>query len=207
MRRCFIYACILWGLSCGENADNTPPTWHDDAMLSASVEETRVSITWPAASDNEGVVGYRVYLDGSLMFELGTDEFTSTIDQLAPARDYTVAVTALDAAGNESINPLVRSMMTLDVTAPTWSAGELKVTELTPTSMRLTWPESRDNVATVSYGVYVDDRRRVDVNADSLTAVIDHLQPANLYQVRIEALDAAGNRSVRRTKHHGHDPG
>ena len=196
MRRCYVYFCVLWGLACSESSDTTPPIWHDDAMLSVSVEETRVSLSWPAATDNQGIVGYRVYLDGSLTSELGSDEFTSTVENLAPAREYILAVTALDAAGNETITPLASSVKTLDVTPPTWPVGELMVTELTPTSMRLTWPESRDNVATVSYSVYVDDRRRADVDADSLTTVIDRLRPATEYHLRIEARDAVGNRTI-----------
>jgi hypothetical protein len=83
------------------------------AEIDASQITTRkLTINWPAATDNVGVIGYRIWLNG---FEVAT-----TADTRAQLRwfnddsgQHVVQIRALDAAGNES-----RSSPTLVVTRP-----------------------------------------------------------------------------------------
>ena len=69
-------------------------------------------INWPAASDNVGVIGYRIWLNG---FEVGTT--TQTKARLHWFNDdsgqHVVQIRAVDAAGNQS-----RSSPTLVVKRP-----------------------------------------------------------------------------------------
>lgn len=59
-----------------------------------------VELRWTASTDNQGVAGYRVYLNGALVATLtGT---THTVTGLLPATNYTLQVQAFDAAGNAS---------------------------------------------------------------------------------------------------------
>lgn len=55
-------------------------------------------LAWSAATDDVGVAGYRVYRDGALWATLGAGD-----RNLRVPTDATYAVTAVDAAGNESL--------------------------------------------------------------------------------------------------------
>ena len=59
-----------------------------------------IGLRWNASSDNVGVTGYRIYRNGT---RVGTPTATSyTVTGLACATSYTIGLTAVDAAGNES---------------------------------------------------------------------------------------------------------
>ena len=85
------------------------PARSDDAVAparvadvtSAAVTPDALTLRWPAASDNVGVVSYRVLLNG---YEVATTPTThATIRWFNDdARDQVVQVRALDAAGNQS---------------------------------------------------------------------------------------------------------
>lgn len=76
-----------------------------------------VSLSWGAATDNEGVAGYRIYIDGS---EAGTTaQLAYTAGGLDPDTQYSFYVTAYDANQNES-DPTDTVYATTDVsTFPT----------------------------------------------------------------------------------------
>ena len=71
------------------------------AVTSAEVSPSRLTLRWPAAADNVGVVEYKVVLNG---FEVArTPETTATVRWFNDdAREQLVQVQAVDAAGNES---------------------------------------------------------------------------------------------------------
>lgn len=71
----------------------------------ASLSVTRatgsaIDLSWPAATDDVGVTGYRYYLDG--VPAGSTDTTTTTITGLACGATYELSVDAADAAGNRS---------------------------------------------------------------------------------------------------------
>jgi len=66
--------CFLWprgNVNAPESADTQAPTWpQGDAQLGADVSQGRVSLKWPAATDNEGIYGYDIWrAEGSGPFE------------------------------------------------------------------------------------------------------------------------------------------
>jgi len=62
--------------------------------------ETSISVSWAASTDNVGVTGYDVFLDGSKKASVtGT---SATINGLTPDTEYKVKVQARDDAGNTS---------------------------------------------------------------------------------------------------------
>ncbi len=91
--------------------DSEPP--HPVASIEpARVTPEQLTISWPAAADNVGVIGYSVWLNG---FEVATTAETQA--QLRWFNDdsgqHVVQIRALDAAGNQSA-----SSPTLMVTRP-----------------------------------------------------------------------------------------
>lgn len=90
----------------GEVADMERPT--APANLQATLTEPSVAqLTWEAATDNVAVVGYHVYraVDGGapILQATVTDGLTFVEHDLATAATYAYTVTAIDAAGNESV--------------------------------------------------------------------------------------------------------
>ncbi len=69
-------------------------------LVAANVSPEGVSLSWEAAADNVGVVAYKVYRDGVALSAVETTVFQDS--DLLPAETYSYAVSALDAAGNES---------------------------------------------------------------------------------------------------------
>ena len=63
--------------------------------------QTTIGLRWNASTDNRGVVGYRLYRNGTAIAT--TTNLTYTYTGLTCSRSYTMALTAFDAAGNESI--------------------------------------------------------------------------------------------------------
>ncbi len=86
-------------------------------LSSASKTDTAVDLSWTAATDNIGVTGYQVYKGGVLEATLG-NVLNYQVTGLTASTPYSFTVTALDAAGNESINS-----NTISVTTNT-SSGE-----------------------------------------------------------------------------------
>ncbi len=70
--------------------------------LSGSAQsDTAISINWTAATDDIGVVGYKVFKDGVLEATLG-DVLTYQVTGLTANTSYDFTVTAFDLTGNES---------------------------------------------------------------------------------------------------------
>jgi hypothetical protein len=94
-----------------DSEDSEPPEPVVDIEPSA-VTADRLSLQWPPAADNVGVIGYRIWLNG---FEVATTARTRA--KLHWFNDdsgqHVVQIRALDAAGNQS-----RSSATLVVTRP-----------------------------------------------------------------------------------------
>lgn len=83
----------------GSGPDTSPPTNPTNLTVS-NEQDTQVSLSWNASSDNVGVTGYEVFLDGS---SLGTVAGTSAnVTGLVACTSYGFGVRALDAAGNAS---------------------------------------------------------------------------------------------------------
>jgi chitodextrinase len=167
--------------------DTQAPT--GPASLSATpTSSTTVQLSWPAAADNVGVAGYRVYRGGSQIAQLSALSYTDT--GLTPSTTYAYQVRAYDAAGN------VGAPASASATTP---AGGDTVVPSTPTGLgasvqkgrkvALTWNAASDNVGVVGYDVYRNGTR---IAGPSGTSYTDRPGRGTFtYQVR--ARDAAGN--------------
>jgi hypothetical protein len=94
-----------------QGADTTPPSTPGTPTATAA-GPTRVDLSWPASTDNVGVTSYRVYRNGSTT-PLANPTTTSYADTtVAASTTYTYAVTAVDAAGNESARSASASVTT-----------------------------------------------------------------------------------------------
>ncbi len=82
--------------------DIEPPAWPAESELTADVCGSSVTLSWPAATDNVGVVCYEVYKnDGLIDTVTGATQRSCTVSGLDPSV-YTFGVQAVDDAGNHS---------------------------------------------------------------------------------------------------------
>jgi chitodextrinase len=66
------------------------------------VTKTDISVLWDASTDNVGVTGYGLYRNGVLLGSVGASTRAVRYVNLTCGTTYTVAVDAVDAAGNRS---------------------------------------------------------------------------------------------------------
>jgi len=85
-------------VSTGTPADVTPPS--APGNLTATPSQTSIALSWTASTDNVGVTGYNIYLDGVRINTV--TELNYTVTGLNVATLYTLEVEAFDAAGNKS---------------------------------------------------------------------------------------------------------
>ncbi len=83
-----------------------------------------------------------------------------------------------------------------DDLAPVWpAASSLVVSDVTETTLLLTWTAASDTVGVAGYRLYKDDVAFLDLGADQLSTLVDGLTADTTYTFRVEAYDAAGNES------------
>ena len=87
---------VTYSISTDTQAPTSP------ALSSTSQTDTTVDLSWTAATDNIAVTSYKVYKGGVLETTLG-NVLTYQVTGLTAATAYNFTVTALDAAGNESV--------------------------------------------------------------------------------------------------------
>jgi len=82
----------------GGTPDTQAPT--APALSAGTVTSSSIAISWTASTDNVGVTGYDVYLNGSL--NSSTTSTSATISGLSASTTYSIYVKAKDAAGNST---------------------------------------------------------------------------------------------------------
>ena len=80
----------------------------------------------------------------------------------------------------------------LDVSAPTTPLN-LTVTEVTTTSIAISWSASSDDVAVTGYNIYINDQ--IVNNTDQTSFALSDLTPQTSYNLGVSAYDAAQNNS------------
>jgi len=102
--------------------DSTAPTAPANLKATA-VSASQIDLTWDAATDDVGVTGYKVYRLGEWLSFAATTTTHYSNTGLAAASLYSYTVTAVDAAGNESLSSIAASASTpsSDATPPTVS--------------------------------------------------------------------------------------
>jgi len=94
--------------------DDQPPS-PPQHLRRTALGPTTVSLGWDAATDDFGVVEYRIYRGGTLAGS--TSGLAFTVSELQPQTTYTFTVTARDAAGHEGAPSNAVSATTLAATA------------------------------------------------------------------------------------------
>src|SRR6185295_4902941 len=81
--------------------DTTPPTAPTGLTATFNSTTNTIDLSWTAATDNVGVTGYRIFRDGGLI-PTTTPVTGTTFSDAGQTGTHSYAVSAVDAAGNES---------------------------------------------------------------------------------------------------------
>ncbi len=168
------------------------------------IVENRLTLTWPASTDNVGVVAYDIYHDGNLLASPPASPFTLT--NLQFNFTYRLSVFARDAAGNVSTTSPLATTPTggacvtgssNDTTPPT-TPTNLVHSNVGQTTVSLTWGASTDNFGVTQYRVRDAANTvlfTVTGNPPATTANVTGLACNTSYTLHVVARDAAGNQS------------
>jgi len=161
--------------------------------LTASNETINsVDIAWSASTDNVGVTGYEVFLDGTSIAT--TTNTTATVTGLSLNTDYAFNVRAFDAAGNNSVLSNTANATTLgDTQAPTIPINLIAFNE-TSNTVDISWNASSDNIGVAGYEYFLDGSSIGTTTSTSVT--ITGLSENTAYSFNVLAFDAVGNNSA-----------
>lgn len=174
-----------------ESGDDTEAPSAPTNLASSNIEEISFTLSWTASTDNVGVTEYEIFQGGS---SIGTvTATTASITGLTASTTYSFYVKAKDAAGNVSSASSSLSVTTAtppDTEAPTVPTN-LQSTNVTSSSITLSWTASSDNVGVTGYDIYQND----SYFATSLTTSynVTGLSASTTYSYSVKAKDAAGN--------------
>ena len=186
--------------------DTTAPT-APTGLAATAVSQSQLNLSWAAATDNVGVVEYRVERcqgnNCTSWAQVGTTATTSFSNTgLAANTVYRFRVRAADAAGNVGPYSAIASgrTQTADTTAPTAPSG-LTATPTGPTQVNLGWTASTDNVGVTGYRIERCQGSGCTTWAEIATSATASysdigVNPGTLYRYRVRATDAAGNNSA-----------
>ena len=178
-----------------QSQDDIPPTWSDGSTLSVERRGAEIALSWPAALDDRSIGSYGVYVDGQLKRQTEAEERTTLLSLSASGVTYEITVIARDDAMNRSM-PLTVQYQHLDREPPRWSeSSEVIPTHLSDTSVALSWTPAMDNVGVVKYAISLNGEV-LGRAAMTTTYVLSGLSPRTQYVASIDALDAAGLKTL-----------
>lgn len=152
---------------------------------------TSLMISWEASTDNTGVRGYHVYRDGRKLITISKTSYTN--NDLIPGREYTYMIRAYDSSGNVSDGSLPLEISTLNDSQPPTVPEGITATNISYTSVTLSWTPSADNTSLRGYEVYCNGSKKASTSATTYTC--KSLTPGETHTFYIKAYDIAGNSS------------
>ncbi|GAA3519745.1 hypothetical protein GCM10022393_37430 [Aquimarina addita] len=183
-------------ITSGSGDDTELPT-APTTLTASNITETTVDLSWNAATDNVGVTAYDIY-QGSIVIETIVANTSFQITDLSPDTTYNFSVTAKDDAGNESDASNIVMINTLPEISPDTEMPAaptmLTASNITQTTVDLSWNAATDNVSVTAYDIYQGGIVIETIVANTSFPVID-LSPDSTYNFRVTAKDAAGNES------------
>ena len=166
-------------------------------LAATNISITSLTLTWTASTDNVGVTGYDIYQNGVKINPSNVTSTSYNVSGLTAATTYGYSIRAKDAAGNQSAATTTLNVTTnaADTEAPTAPAN-LVATNISTTSLTLTWTASTDNVGVTGYDIYQNGVKINPSNVTSTSYNVSGLTSGTTYGYYIIAKDAAGNQSA-----------
>lgn len=192
---------LVWGaVGTVTWAGTANPPGAPTNLAGTALDESRVSLSWGAASDNSGsgIRGYRVRRNGvQVVGESTQNGLTFTDTGLSGWTQYSYTVAAVD--NNGGVGPFTSpvTVRTTDSTAPS-AVSAVSVTTQGGLSVRVSWQAATDSGSGVT-GYRFDVNGGPPVTVTGTQYVPTGLAYGVTYVFGITAIDAAGNVGPRAT--------
>ena len=142
-------ATRIWGGDSAEDrwgiytsSDTEAPTTPTNVTLN-NISLNAITVSWTASTDNKGVTGYNVYLDGILTTQ--TTNTSATITDLNTNTTYSFTVVAKDLINNRSTASSAVNGSTLQDTQAPSIPENVTISNITDSSFKVSWSASTDN--------------------------------------------------------------
>ncbi|MDR9787921.1 MAG: S-layer homology domain-containing protein [Peptococcaceae bacterium MAG4] len=120
-----------------------------------------------------------------------------SIDIVIPAgASGTLTVIAGEGSNVATKSLTVTETPPVDTEAPVWTDGSLIATDITQTTITLSWSGATDNVGVTGYKVYQDGTLLTETPVSGTSYEVTGLSAGTEYTFKVEAVDAAGNEST-----------
>jgi chitinase len=192
-------AIAITGAVFASSAEAAAPAAPTGVRVTGITAST-VSLAWNASS---GAVQYRVL---ELAWDPNAGEYreelratvtqtSATVENLMPNHNYQFFVRAVDGSGAVSDRSEAANAETpLDTEGPT-TPGNVRVTQVSFTTVSLAWEPSTDNHFLMGYWLSVDGGTPT-FTTDGTTATARRLDPGKAHTVAVSARDSFGNFSA-----------
>lgn len=161
---------------------------------------TDILFRWNESTDDQKLKSYCIYVNGIRVDVENLLDTSYLVTGLLSNNKYSVAISAIDWAGNESALSDIISTTTYDTdNTPPLPPIIISAPIISDIAANLEWSGAVDYETEIrGYKVYLNDEL---YNADDLiyeeTLTVYNLLPSTVYEIEIEAVDAANNVSVR----------
>jgi hypothetical protein len=144
--------------------DSSAPSTPTVLSATAGSSPTRVNLAWNTSTDNVGVIGYKIYRNGT---QIGTSTVASFVDATATGgTTYSYTVNAYDAAGNPSASSNTATFTTPPAIVAV-SISSYNVGNITANSAQINWTTNIPSTGVVSYGTSATNLS-AKINANNL---------------------------------------
>jgi chitodextrinase len=175
-------------------ADNTPPTVAITAP-GAGQTVTNVTAITASASDNAGVSGVQLHLDGAPLGAELTAPYTFDWDTRSVANgQHSLTAVARDASGNSTVSDAVGVIVQNDSTAPVISG--VSVSGVTSSGATISWTTDEASDSQVEYGPTTAYGTLSSLDgsfAGAHSVTLSGLADATQYHFRVRSRDQSGN--------------
>ena len=182
----------IWGIY--KSTDTQAPTTPINVTLS-NISLNSIDVSWDASTDNIGVTGYNIFVDGVL-----TEQTTNTsisITDLNTNTAYSFTIVAKDLINNMSAASTPVNGTTLQDANPPSIPTNVVVSNETDTSFKISWTASTDNNAVSAYEIYIDNILNGTTSNTFFT--VNGLTKSTTYSVEVLAVDTDNNKSDKTT--------
>ena len=194
-------ATRIWGGDSAEDrwgiytsSDTEAPTTPTNVTLNNSTLNA-ITISWTASTDNIGVTGYNVYLDGILTTQ--TTNTSATITDLNTNTTYSFTIVAKDLINNRSTASTAVNGSTLQDTQAPSMPENVTISNITDSSFKVSWSASTDNNTVNGYEVFVNGN--LNTTTEALSHTVSGLAASTTYSIEILAKDPDNNKSSKST--------
>lgn len=189
-----ITANRMSNVACATTQDDRSPPTEPTSVAADAISPVAIDVSWVASFDESGIDSYRIFRDGSLIATQSGVRYSDAA--LAPSANYCYRISAVDGAGNESIQSAEACATTLADTANPSIPQQVSAAYSTENGVpvvSVTWSPSVDDGAVAGYTVLRDG---TDVGGTSTPGYADSsVQADTTYCYTIVATDTAGKDS------------